>query len=72
MCRNTAKGFKNAAEMFEVVSVFGQVAEREAQMRIYSKAKAMDILAALKEGRQPTPVCELYEGWRGCIGGSRT
>ncbi|KAJ3345973.1 hypothetical protein HDU83_003540 [Entophlyctis luteolus] len=53
--KKTAKSFLAASTFLEVLKVFGAVDESVEEKIRYGRFKAVDILKALKEGRQPTP-----------------
>jgi vacuolar protein sorting-associated protein VTA1 len=59
--KNTAKTFYAAASFLEILQQFFQDEDESEEVSdlkkraVYAKWKAMDILKALKEGRQPTP-----------------
>ncbi|KAJ3293132.1 hypothetical protein HDU79_000649 [Rhizoclosmatium sp. JEL0117] len=52
--KKTAKSFLAAATFLEVLKVFGPIDDSVAEKIKYGRFKAVDILKAIKEGRQPT------------------
>jgi len=51
----TAKKFLAASTFYDILKVFGDLAEDVQEKQRYAKWKASDILKAIKEGRKPTP-----------------
>ena len=53
--KGTARTFYAAGNFFDILAQFGELSEEVKQKKKYAKWKAADILAAIKEGRAPTP-----------------